>query len=44
MQTALLPVAYTKGTDFKPVKRQPVEEIVHFDEWDSSRDGPGVWE
>ena len=44
MQTALLPVAYTKGTDFKPVKRQPVEEIVHFDEWDSSRDGPGNWD
>lgn len=33
MQTALLPVAYTKGTDFKPAKRPPAEEIVHWDAW-----------
>jgi nitroreductase len=33
MQVALLPVAYTKGTDFKPVYRQPVEEIVHWNNW-----------
>lgn len=33
MQVALLPVGYTKGTDFKVAKRQSVEEIVHFDEW-----------
>jgi nitroreductase len=33
MQVALLPVAYTKGTDFKVAKRQPIEEIAHFDEW-----------
>ena len=32
-QLALLPVAYTKGTDFKPVKRPPVEQIVSFDTW-----------
>lgn len=32
-QVALLPVAYTKGTDFKPVKRPPVEQIVSFDTW-----------
>ncbi len=32
-QVALLPVAYTLGTDFKPAKRPPVEEIVHFDRW-----------
>lgn len=32
-QLALLPVAYTKGTDFKPVKRPPVERIVSFDRW-----------
>jgi nitroreductase len=43
MQTALLPVAYTKGLDFKPVKRQPVEEIVHWNSWDASRDGSGIW-
>ncbi len=32
-QVALLPVAYTLGTDFKPAARPPVEEIVHFDRW-----------
>ena len=33
MQIALIPVAYTKGTDFKPAYRPPVEEIMHFDTW-----------
>lgn len=33
MQVALLPVAYTKGTDFKTATRQPPEEIVHWDKW-----------
>jgi nitroreductase len=33
MQVALLPVAYTVGTDFKTATRQPPEEIVHFDRW-----------
>jgi nitroreductase len=32
-QVALLPVAYTVGTDFKPAKRGPVEEITFWDEW-----------
>lgn len=35
MQVALLPVAYTKGTDFKVAVRQPPEEITHFDAWGS---------
>jgi nitroreductase len=30
---ALLPVAYTKGTDFKPAQRGPVERITYFNEW-----------
>ncbi|MEM9034800.1 MAG: nitroreductase family protein [Actinomycetota bacterium] len=30
-QAALLPVAYTKGTDFKPADRPPVEEITYLD-------------
>ena len=30
---ALLPVAYTKGTDFKPATRGPVERITYFNEW-----------
>ncbi|MBH67736.1 MAG: nitroreductase [Rhodospirillaceae bacterium] len=33
-QVALLPVAYTKGTDFKPAKRPPVDEIVHWNKWE----------
>lgn len=33
MQTALIPVGYTKGTDFKPVARQPLDQIVHWDQW-----------
>jgi nitroreductase len=33
MQVALLPVAYTQGTDFKPARRLPVERIVHWDTW-----------
>jgi nitroreductase len=30
-QGGLFPIAYTKGTDFKPAKRLPVEQIVHWD-------------
>ena len=30
-QAALLPVAYTKGTDFKAAKRPPVSEITYLD-------------
>ena len=30
-QAGLLPVAYTKGTDFKPASRPPVEEITYLD-------------
>ena len=33
MQVALLPVAYTIGTDFKAVKRPPVSEITHWEQW-----------
>src|ERR1700753_4013008 len=33
-QVSLIPVAYTKGTAFKPAKRPPVSEITHFDHWD----------
>lgn len=32
-QVALLPVAYTKGTDFKPADRPPPETIVHWERW-----------
>lgn len=37
MQIALLPVAYTVGTDFKPADRPPPEQIVHWDHWDPQR-------
>lgn len=33
MQVALLPVAYTKGTDFKRAERPPVSTITHWDRW-----------
>jgi nitroreductase len=33
MQTALIPVAYTLGTDFSPAKRQPLDSILHVDAW-----------
>ena len=32
-QAALLPVAYTKGTDFKPAPRQPLADVVHWGRW-----------
>lgn len=32
-QVALLPVAWTVGTDFKRVARPPIEQIVSFDRW-----------
>ena len=32
-QVGLLPVAYTKGTDFKHAPRPAPETITHFDEW-----------
>jgi nitroreductase len=32
-QGALFPVAYTKGTDFKPARRQDVDAIMHVDSW-----------
>ncbi|MEM9622785.1 MAG: nitroreductase family protein [Pseudomonadota bacterium] len=33
LQVALLPVAYTKGTDFKRAKREPVANITHWNSW-----------
>ncbi|MBW2360022.1 MAG: nitroreductase family protein [Deltaproteobacteria bacterium] len=33
LQVALLPVAYTKGTDFKAAKRRPPESITHWNHW-----------
>ncbi len=36
-QVALLPVAYTVGTDFKPASRPPVEGITYWDTWGATR-------
>lgn len=33
MQAALIPVAYTIGTEFKPSRRGPLEEMVHWEGW-----------
>ena len=32
-QAALVPVAYTLGTDFKPGPRKPMDSILHWNEW-----------
>ena len=32
-QAGLFPVAYTKGTDFKPAPRIPVDDLIHWDTW-----------
>ena len=33
MQVALVPIAYTKGTDFKRATRPPVADITHWNRW-----------
>ena len=32
-QAGLIPVAYTKGTDFRPASRGALDGIVHWDTW-----------
>jgi nitroreductase len=32
-QVALLPVGYTKGTDFKPARRIPIRELTYWNRW-----------
>ncbi|MGL5445618.1 MAG: nitroreductase family protein, partial [[Mycobacterium] stephanolepidis] len=32
-QGGLFPIAYTVGTDFRPAKRQPVTDVLHWDTW-----------
>lgn len=32
-QGGLFPVAYTKGTSFKPANRLPAEQLTHWDSW-----------
>ena len=32
-QGGLIPIAYTKGTDFKPAPRQPSSQFTHWESW-----------
>lgn len=32
-QGGLFPIAYTKGTSFRPAKRLPAEQLTHWDTW-----------
>jgi nitroreductase len=32
-QAGLFPIAYTKGTNFKPAKRLPAEAVTHWNTW-----------
>ena len=32
-QVCVTPLAYTKGTDFKPAKRPEPDSIIHWDTW-----------
>ena len=32
-QGGLFPIAYTKGTDFKPARRIPLADVLHWDGW-----------
>ncbi|OBJ82694.1 nitroreductase family protein [Mycobacterium asiaticum] len=32
-QGGLFPIAYTKGTDFRPAKRLPAEKLTHWNGW-----------
>ncbi len=36
-QTALFPVAYYTGDDFKPAVRLPTEQFIHWDSWGARR-------
>jgi len=33
MQAGLLPVAYYKGTEFRPASRPPFAQVIHWDGW-----------
>jgi nitroreductase len=33
MQVALIPVAYTIGTEFRPGPRLPMDKTVHWEKW-----------
>jgi nitroreductase len=33
MQAGLIPVAYTRGADFRPARRGPLATCAHWDAW-----------
>jgi nitroreductase len=33
MQVALVPVAYTKGLEFRPAERLPLDAVTHWERW-----------
>lgn len=35
-QACLLPVAYSRGTDFSPAARKPLESVLHVERWGGS--------
>ncbi|HZR41054.1 MAG TPA: nitroreductase family protein [Ktedonobacteraceae bacterium] len=37
MQAALIPIAYTQGTAFRPASRHSLENVVHWNRWDAHR-------
>jgi nitroreductase len=32
-QASLIPTAWCKGTDFKPARREPLEQVLHLEGW-----------
>ena len=40
-QVGLLPVAYTRGTEFKAATRQPADQVTYWNTWDNAS-GPGT--
>lgn len=40
-QTVLLPVAYYTGDDFKPAKRPPADNFIHWNRWGEHRSPAG---
>jgi len=33
MQAGLIATAYTRGVDFRPAKRKPIDSVLHWDGW-----------
>ena len=42
-QVCLTPVAYTRGTDFRPAHRDDPETYIHWDRWEPAKPVPAPW-